>query len=330
MTSDSARSGRAAIVGRPNVGKSTLLNALLGQKLAIAAPKPGTTRSTLLGVYTSPTENKGGGGKRGKKSALPATQIAFLDTPGLHRPKNALGRALVEDAKAGFDGANVVVMVTDVGDRGSAHPESFLRGADAEVLELVRASKVPAVLVINKVDKLRNKALLLPLLQQALKVHEFAAVVPLSALRNDNVDALIRAIREHLPEGLAYDVDMLTDKPERFFAAELIREAVLHHTRDEVPHGVAVLVDKFEESKKLNKVAATIVVSKNGHKGIVIGKGGALLKQIGSDARLQMEELYGRKVFLELWVKVIEGWTEDPGKVQTLVRDALGTESGGA
>jgi GTP-binding protein Era len=305
---DSARSGRAAIIGRPNVGKSTLLNALLGQKLAIAAPKPGTTRSTLLGVYT-------------QKS--PPTQIAFVDTPGLHRPKNALGRALVEDAKAGFDGADVIVMVTDIGKEG-LHPESFLRGGDTEVLELLRASNTPAILVINKVDKLRNKPALLPVMQQASKMHAFAAVVPLSAARNDNVSALVGAIRELLPEGLAYDPDELTDKPERFFASELIREAVLHHTRQEVPHGVAVIVEQFKEEPKLHRVSATIVVSKNAHKGIVIGKGGALLKQIGSDARAEMEALYGRKVFLELWVKVVEGWIDDPHKVQELVREAAG------
>ncbi len=309
MTETQARSGRAAIVGRPNVGKSTLLNALLGQKLAIAAPKPGTTRSTLLGIFTEQKKNK------------PATQIAFVDTPGLHRPKNALGRALVEDAKAGFDGADVIVMVTDIGERG-VNPETFLSGGDAEVLALVKACKAPAILVINKVDRAKNKATLLPLLEQALRVHPFAAVVPLSARGNDNVAALVSAIREHLHPGLTYDVDMLTDKPERFFAGELIREAVLNHTRQEVPHGVAVIIEKFEDAPKLYKVAATIVVSKNAHKGIVIGKGGALLKEIGIDARVAMEALFERKVFLELWVKVTENWTEDPHKVQALVRDA--------
>jgi GTPase len=307
MNEETARSGRVAIVGRPNVGKSTLLNALLGQKLAIATEKPGTTRSTLLGVYTQKE---------------PPTQVAFVDTPGMHRPRNALGRALVEDAKAGLSGADVIAMMTEVGK--SAPPQTFLTGGDAEVLAALGGVKVPVVLVINKVDRLKEKAELLPVMQRATEVFPFAAVVPLSALRLDNLDALIRALREHLQEGLAYDDQILTDKPERFFASELIREAVLERTRQEVPHGVAVLIEKFEDSPELTRVSATIVVSREGHKGIVIGKGGLQLKQIGTDARVAMEQMFERKVFLELWVKVVSNWTEDPLKVQRLVREPLG------
>ena len=307
MTEETARSGRVAIVGRPNVGKSTLLNALLGQKLAIATEKPGTTRSTLLGVYTQKT---------------PPTQIAFVDTPGLHRPRNALGRALVEDAKAGLSGADAVAMITEVGK--SAPPQTFLTGGDAEVLSQLSGVKLPIVLVINKVDRLKQKAELLPVMQRATEIFPFAAVVPLSAIRRDNLEALITALREHLHDGLAYDEQVLTDKPERFFASELIREAVLEQTRQEVPHGVAVLIDKFEDSAELTRVSATIVVSKDAHKGIVIGKGGERLKQIGTDARIAMEQLYERKVFLELWVKVVSNWTDDPLKVQRLVREPLG------
>ncbi len=307
MTDSLPRSGRAAIIGRPNVGKSTLLNALLGQTLAIATEKPGTTRSTLLGVYTHDP---------------PPTQVAFVDTPGLHRPKNALGRALVEDAKAGYENADVIVFVIELGK--NAYPEKLLTGDDGEVLALLRDVKTPIVLVLNKVDKIKNKAELLPLLQRALEIHPFSAVVPLSALRNDNVDALIRALREHLPEGLAYDPETLTDKPERFFASELVRKAVLDNTRQEVPHGVAVLVDGFEEGESLYRIAATVVVSKNSHKAIGIGQGGQMLKRIGSEARLAMEQLFERKVFLELWVKVVEDWPTDPAKVQRLVREPLG------
>jgi GTPase len=310
MTEQTPRSGRAAIVGRPNVGKSTLLNALLGQKLAIATEKPGTTRSTLLGVCL-------------RKD--PPTQIAFVDTPGFHRPKNALGRALVEDAKSSFDGADVIVLVTEVGK--SLHPEHLLKGDDVEVLDAVRATKTPLILVINKVDRVKKKELLLPLLRRALEIHPFSAVVPLSARNNDNVEAVVTAIREHLPEGLAYDPELLTDKPERFFASELLREAVLSQTREEVPHGAAVLIDKFEDNDKLIRIAATIVVSRPGHKGIVIGRGGERLKEIGSAARKAMEELFDRKVFVELWVKVVEDWPEDPAKVQAFVRDALGSGS---
>jgi len=308
MNEETARSGRVAIVGRPNVGKSTLLNALLGQKLAIATEKPGTTRSLLLGVYTQKD---------------PPTQIAFLDTPGLHRPRNALGRALVEDAKAGLAGADAIAMITEVGK--SAPPQTFLSGGDAEVLSQLSGVKVPVVLVINKVDRLKQKAELLPVMARAAELFSFAAVVPVSAIKRDNLDALVNALREHLQAGLAYDEQLLTDKPERFFASELIREAVLERTRQEVPHGVAVLVDKFEDSPELTRVSATIVVSRDGHKGIVIGKGGAMLKQIGTDARVAMEQLFERKVFLEVWVKVVNNWTDDPIKVQRLVREPLGT-----
>jgi GTP-binding protein Era len=306
MPEETPRSGRAAIIGRPNVGKSTLLNSLLGQKLAIATRKPGTTRSSLLGVFA-------------QKS--PPTQIAFVDTPGMHRPHNALGRALVEDAKAGFEGADVIVMVTEPGK--TANPQSFHVGPDSEVLAQLKGVTVPVVLVINKVDQLKNKASLLPLMARANQVFAFADVVPLSALRKDNLAALISALRTHLHDGLAYDEDMLTDKPQRFFASELVREAVLEHTRQEVPHGVAVLVDRFDEEPALYRIAATIIVSKETHKGIVIGRAGELIKCIGTEARLAMETLFERKVFLELWVKVIPGWMDDPAKVQTLVREPL-------
>jgi GTP-binding protein Era len=303
---ESPRSGRVAIIGRPNVGKSTLLNSLLGQKLAIATAKPGTTRSALLGVYVQKN---------------PPTQIAFVDTPGMHRPHNALGRALVEDAKAGLQSADVIVLVTEAGK--TANPQTFLGGADADVLAQLGEVRKPVVLVINKVDKLKNKTALLPLLARAGKAFAFADVVPLSALRSDNLDALVKVLREHLPEGLAYGEDVLTDKPQRFFASELVREAVLTHMRHEVPHGVAVLIDRFEEEPQIYRVAATIVVSKDTHKGIVIGRGGEQIKLIGTEARVAMEALFERKVFLELWVKVVPGWMDDPAKVQTLVREPL-------
>jgi GTP-binding protein Era len=307
MTEETARSGRVAIIGRPNVGKSTLLNALLGQKLAIATEKPGTTRSNLLGVYVQKD---------------PPTQIAFVDTPGMHRPRNALGRALVEDAKAGLAGANAIAMITEVGKSVQAH--HFLSGGDAEVLEQLGQQNAPVVLVINKVDRLKNKADLLPVLARANDIFKFAAIVPLSASRKDNLGALITALREHLPEGLSYDEQELTDRPERFFASELIREAVLEHTRQEVPHGVAVIIDTFEDSPQLTRVGATIVVSKDAHKGIVIGKSGERLKLIGSEARVAMEKLFERKVFLETWVKVVNDWTDDPIKVQRLLRESQG------
>ena len=308
MPETTPRSGSAAIIGRPNVGKSTLLNSLLGQKLAIATAKPGTTRSVLLGIYVQED---------------PPTQIAFIDTPGMHRPHNALGRALVEDAKAGFASADVIVFVTELPKQGGRL--RFPSPQDAEVLEQLRAVKSKVVLVINKIDRLKEKALLLPLMESASKAFDFAAIVPLSALRNDNVSALVNALREQLPEGLAYDPEQLTDKPQRFFVSELVREAVLEHTHEEVPHGVAVVVDKFEEQPELLRISATIIVSKNAHKGIVIGHGGERIKQVGQDARLGMEQMFERKVFLELWVKVVPDWTNDPAKVQSLVREPLGS-----
>jgi GTP-binding protein Era len=307
MTEETARSGRVAIIGRPNVGKSTLLNALLGQKLAIATEKPGTTRSNLLGVYVQKE---------------PPTQIAFIDTPGLHRPRNALGRALVEDAKAGFSGADAIAMITEVGK--SVQPQQFLGGGDAEVLEQLRQQSAPVVLVVNKVDRLKNKAEMLPALARANQVFNFSAIVPLSALKHDNLGALVTALREYLPEGLSYDNQDLTDRSERYFASELLREAVLEHTRQEVPHGVAVLIDSFEDSPQVTRIGATIVVSKEAHKGIVIGKSGERLKLIGTDARVAMENLFERKVFLETWVKVVNDWTEDPIKVQRLLRESQG------
>ena len=308
MPETTPRCGSAAIIGRPNVGKSTLLNSLLGQKLAIATPKPGTTRSVLLGIYVQ---------------ADPPTQIAFIDTPGMHRPSNALGRALVEDAKAGFASADVIAFVTEIPKQGGRL--RFPSAQDAEVLDQLRALKSKIVLVINKIDRLKDKALLLPLIESANKAFDFAAIVPLSALRNDNISALVNALREQLPEGLAYDPEQLTDKPQRFFVSELVREAVLTHTHEEVPHGVAVVVDSFEERPELSRISATIIVSKAAHKGIVIGHGGERIKQIGQDARLGMEQMFERKVFLELWVKVVPDWTNDPAKVQSLVREPLGS-----
>jgi GTP-binding protein Era len=309
MSNAPPRSGRAAIIGRPNVGKSTLLNSLLGQKLAITTPKPGTTRSVLLGVYVQED---------------PPTQIAFIDTPGMHRPSNALGRALVEDAKAGLTDADVIVFVTDVGSKPGA-PLHFPSPADAEILKQLRGQKLPVVLVINKVDRIKDKSELLPLMARANLAFTFAAIVPLSARQNKNIDGLVSALREQLHEGLSFDPEVLTDKPQRFFASELVREAVLTHTREEVPHGVAVLIENFEESPELFRVSATIVVSKPAHKGIVIGQKGELLKQIGTDARTAMETLFERKVFLEMWVKVVPDWMNDPHKVQSLVREPLGS-----
>lgn len=300
---DTARAGRCAIVGRPNVGKSTLLNTLLGQKLVITTPKPGTTRSSVLGVYASRT---------------PPTQIAFVDTPGMGQGQTALGRILSEQAKETLTATDVIVLVIDVGRRlrrPDVHPK------DAAVIDGLRPQGEPVVLAINKVDRLEDKRLLLPLMDAYAKCHPFAAIVPLSARTGSGVEALLAEIRTHLPEGRLYDDAYLTDRPERFFAAELIREAVLLHTHAEVPHGCAVWIDEWADEERLTRVHATVVVEKPGHKKIVIGAKGERMKTIGTHARQEMERFLGRKVFLQLWVKVVPGWTTDAGKVRRMITE---------
>jgi GTPase len=302
------RAGRCAIVGRPNVGKSTLLNALLGQKLAIATSKPQTTRHRLLGVYTS---------------EAPVTQIAFVDTPGLHRPKNALGRALVEEAQGALEGCDAILwLVESPSDKTEASPG--LLPKDREVLELIDADKgkTPIVLGLNKVDKLKDKKRLLPWLTYYTEQLKPAAVVPISALKHKGLDPLVGELRKHMPKGVIYsDPDFVTDRPERFFVSEAVREAAIRNTREEVPYAVAVLVESFEETGTLTRIEATVIVEKANHKKIVVGQGGSMLKKIGTEARAQIEELLGRKVFLGLFVKVVEDWTEDPAKVRQLAME---------
>jgi len=301
MDDNTPRSGRCALVGKSNVGKSTLLNTLLGQKLAIATAKPQTTRTCILGVYLSST---------------PPTQIAFVDTPGLHRPRNALGRALIENAKGGLVDADVVVLVCEVGK--SVNPHDFLSGEDQTVMELLNRETQPLILAINKVDRLQDKGQLLPLIDHLNQLNRFCAIIPLSALKGDNVQALLSEIRNHLAQGLQYDQEQLTDRPERFFVAELVREAVIQQTHQEIPYSIAVVVEQFSEEPNITRIAATIVVAKEAHKGIVIGKGGRQLKSIGTSARKEIEAFLGRKVFIRLWVKVIEGWTDNPQNVKNL------------
>ena len=313
-----ARAGRVAIVGRPNVGKSTLLNALLGQKLAITTAKPGTTRACLLGVY---------------EAEAPRTQIAFVDTPGIARPRSTLHKALVDEAAKGLVDVDAILMMTEVGpgrardSSGGHEPAMAPSPKDDAVLAAIAASPVAAskvVLAINKVDRLTDKQALLPLLAGWQDRHPFAALVPIAALTGAGLDHLIAALRELLPEGLLYEDEVLTDRPTRFFVAELIREAVLEHTYREVPYGVAVEVEDYSDDDDLTRIHATIIVEKASHKGIVIGAGGSLLKRVGTDARLAIEALIGRRVFLKLWVKVLPNWTNDAQKIRKL---ATGVES---
>ena len=298
------RGGRVAIAGRPNVGKSTLLNALLGQKLAIATSRPGTTRANVLGVHASED---------------PPTQIAFVDTPGIARPKTALHRLLSELARAGLADTDAIVLMTDRAARDGGVFEP-----DRAVLDAVREAGVPIVLVINKADRFKPRDRMLPLLTAWEKEHDFAAIVPTVATTGKNVDALVRELRALMPEGLLYDPDFLTDRPERFFVAELVREAVIRHTRDEVPYGAAVFLEEYIEEPNITRIHAVVVVEKQSHKKIVIGARGSMLKTVGTEARQEIERLLGRKVFLKLWVKVVPGWTDDPGRVRELTGESGG------
>jgi GTP-binding protein Era len=306
MSSSEARSGRCAIVGRANVGKSTLLNALLGQKLAIATAKPQTTRNCILGLYVRPE---------------PPLQIAFVDTPGMHEPENALGRALLEQAKAGLADADVIVLMVQVGARPMLH--DVLGPHERELIDIARRDGRPVVLALNKIDRVADKPLLLPLLEECGKTQAFAAMVPISARNGTGLPALIDEVGALMPPGLRYNPELLTDKPERFFAAELVREAVIRNTRQELPYTIAVSVEEFSDTERLCSISAVVVVSKDAHKGIIIGKGGQRLKTIGSEARAEIEAMLQRKVFLKLWVIVTPDWTNNPERVRELLtRDA--------
>jgi GTP-binding protein Era len=302
----SPRAGRVAIVGRPNVGKSTLLNALLGQKLSIATSKPQTTRHRILGVYTEDD---------------PPTQIAFVDTPGLHRPKNALGRALVEEAQGALADIDLVLwLVESPSDRSGNQPT--LAPLDRDVRDLLGTGSTKVVLALNKVDQLKDKTKLLNWLTFYERELTPLAIVPISALKSRGTKQLIAELRKHLPEGQLYDdPDFVTDRPERFFVAELVREAAIRNTHEEVPYALAVLVESFEEATSLTRIQATVVVEKENHKKIVVGAGGSMLKKIGSEARKEIETLLGKKVFLGLFVKVIPNWTEDPASVRRLAME---------
>lgn len=299
-TAEAPRAGRCAIVGRPNVGKSTLLNALLGQKLVIATPRPGTTRSCVLGVHASND---------------PPTQIAFVDTPGLERPKGALGRVLIDSAKQGLVGCDVAVFVTEA-PKASARPQ--VNDKDSTVLQTLDASNVPVILAINKVDRLKEKEKLFAFIEAYQNRRAFDAVVPISATRGTNLEALLGEIRERLPEGLLYDADFLTDRPERFFVSELIREAAMLNTRQEVPYGIACELDSYREEDGILRIEGTLIVEKQSHKAIVIGTQGEIIKKLSTEARMQIENFLGRRVYLRLFVKVVPGWTRDPNKARQL------------
>jgi GTP-binding protein Era len=280
------KSGFVSIIGRPNAGKSTLLNALVGQKVAIVANQPQTTRTSIQGVVTTPE-----------------SQIIFLDTPGIHKGDSALNKRLMDAVRAALEERDLLLFVADAAREFGEE--------DRRALSVLGKSGTPALLVLNKIDLLKGKAVLLPLIEKYKSVYEFADYLPISAARAKGLDELRQAVAERLPEGPAYfPEDYVTDQPERFLAAELIREKVLHATRQEVPHSVGVTVDQWEEMPKLTRIFATIRVERDGQKGIVIGAGGATLKKIGTLARQEMERIFGVKIYLDLHVRVQPGWRE--------------------
>jgi GTP-binding protein Era len=291
--SSAFRCGTVVIVGRPNVGKSTLLNHILGMKLSITSRKPQTTRHRLLGIHT--TED---------------TQYLFVDTPGFQQQHlNALNKNMNKTVTQVLTEVDAVLFVMEAGE---------MRDADRKVLALLPDNK-PVLLVLNKADVMENKAELLPLISKLEKVRDFAAIVPVSAKKNLNLETLLDAIREHLPEQEAiYPEDELTDKNERFLAAELVREKIFRLLGDEVPYSVAVEIEKFEVVKGVRRIFAAVIVDKEGQKPMIIGKGGEKLKQISTEARQDMENLFGGKVYLEVWVKVKGGWADDVRALKSL------------
>jgi len=285
------RSGFVSIIGRPNAGKSTLLNALVGEKLAIVTRKPQTTRNRIQGVVH--VERKG---KR------PAGQIVLIDTPGIHKPVNYLNRRMMKEVYDALEGCDLLLLIVDV-------TEKFGAG-DKFALDLIKRTKQKTFLLLNKVDRI-DKQELLPQITRYKELHEFAEILPISALKRDGLDVLVDAVVRALPEGPHYfPKDQVTDQPERFIAAELIREQVLLATEQEVPYATTVLIDRYEEKGKLISIAATIYCEREGQKAILIGKRGQTLKKIGTAARLQIERRLNTKVFLELFVKVRSGWRD--------------------
>src|SRR5215472_6487666 len=289
------RSGFVSLVGRPNAGKSTLLNALVGQKVAIVADKPQTTRTSIQGVLTIPGE----------------AQVVFVDTPGIHEPDSALNKRMMDTVHAALEERDLLLFLADA--------TRACGEADRRAIQVVSRTSTPVIAVLTKVDLLKDKSLLLPLIEQYKTAHNFVEFVPISAVRGTGLEDLRQVILARLPEGPAYfPEDYVTDQPERFLAAELVREKVLLVTRQEVPHSVTVTVDEWNETPRLTRVFATIRVERPGQKAIVIGVQGATLKKIGTLARQEMERLFGVKIYLNLHVRVQPGWREKPAFLDTL------------
>ncbi len=280
-------SGFVSLIGRPNVGKSTLMNCLIGEKIAITSHKPQTTRNKITSILTKDD-----------------FQCVFLDTPGIHKPKSKLGEYMVRSAETTFNEVDLVLMLIE--------PTTEVGAMDQYVLERIQNVKTPVVLVINKIDTVERDALL-EVISVYSKLHDFAEIVPISAMKDRNTDELLSVIRKYLPEGPQYfPGDMVTDQPERQIAAEIIREKALYLLQDEVPHGIAVEINSMKKrsDQDLVDVQATIYCERETHKGIIIGKQGSMLKRIGSTARYDMQRLLGSPIYLQIWVKVKKDWRD--------------------
>ncbi len=324
------KSGFVAILGRPNVGKSTLLNALTGEKIAIVTAKPQTTRNRIVGVLEVPAPPKGQ-----RKGAPGAAQIVFVDTPGVHRPASQLDRRMLQEVHEALESRDLVLVLMDVTRRiglaESADPKEkgdrrAWSSEDEFLLSLIRKLDCPVFLVLTKIDLVR-KDQLLPLIESLTKQHNFAEVIPVSARKRDGLDVLVHKIVDVLPKGERYfPKDQYTDQPVRFMVAELIRESILIETGEEVPYAAAVVIERFEEpegkprpgTKPLTRINAAIYCERDGQKAILIGKGGAKLKEIGTAARRKIESLLGTRVYLELYVIVEPGWREKNAFIESL------------
>ena len=285
---DNFKSGFVTIIGRPNVGKSTLMNHLIGQKIAITSNKPQTTRNRIQTVYTD----------------MERGQIVFLDTPGIHQAKNKLGEYMVNVAEHSLSEVDVILWLVE--------PSTFIGAGEQHIIKQLKKRKTPVILIINKVDTVEREKIL-EYIDAYRKVFDFAEIVPASALREQNLDTVVDVIFKYLPYGpMFYDEETVTDQPERAIVAEIIREKALHALDDEIPHGIAVYIDRMKERRGQNiiDIDATIVCERDSHKGIIIGKGGSMLKKIGSNARYEMERLLDTQVNLKLWVKVRKDWRD--------------------
>jgi len=337
----SFRSGFVSIIGRPNAGKSTLLNALVGAKLAIVTHRPQTTRNRIQGILNVPARNG--------NTPRPAGQIVLIDTPGVHKPESSLGKKMMQEVYQSLEGLDLVLLIVDASQRFGPGDQFVLdvvrrsccqANADRTSPPMMRAEAkasrrginpnppagglasmprtIPVFLLLNKID-LIEKRRLLPLIDDYRRRHDFAEIIPLSAARGDGLELLLDRVMARLPEGPRYfPEDQLSDQPERFLAAEIIREKVLVATGQEVPHSTAVIIDRYEELPRLTRIAATIYCEREGQKAILIGKRGQKMKKIGTAARLELERVAGARVYLELFVKVQPGWRDSPQFVERL------------